>query len=82
MSVAYADFLERKAQLSDAGGFEPNDLPGHLFDFQQSLVEWAVRQGRGGLFADCGLGKTPMQLAWGENMRRRTGKPRFLVRSS
>lgn len=71
----YAEFLERKAQLADSGGFEPADLPGHLFDYQLNLVEWAVRKGRGGIFADCGLGKTPMALAWAEQVNRHTGKP-------
>jgi hypothetical protein len=75
----YAEFLARKAQLTNAGGFEPTDLPGHLFDFQTALVEWAVRQGRGALFADCGLGKTPMSLAWAEQVHRRTGKPVLLL---
>ncbi|MFT4088274.1 MAG: hypothetical protein QM658_14210 [Gordonia sp. (in: high G+C Gram-positive bacteria)] len=42
----YDDFLAGKAQLADSGGFEPSNLPGHLFDFQRDLVEWAVRQGR------------------------------------
>jgi hypothetical protein len=42
-------------------------------------VEFAVSQGRAGIFADCGLGKTPMQLVWAENMRRRTGKPVLIV---
>ena len=76
---AYTEFLERKAQLAHAGGFEPTNLPGHLFDFQHALVEWAVRQGRAGLFADCGLGKTPMELAWAEQVYRHTGKPVLLM---
>jgi hypothetical protein len=71
----YAEFLARKAQLADSGGFEPVDLPGHLFDFQRDLVEWSVRKGRGALFADCGLGKTPMSLAWAEQVNRHTGRP-------
>ena len=75
----YADFLARKAQLSNSGGFEPSNLPAHLFDFQSALVEWAVRQGRGALFADCGLGKTPMSLAWAEQVHRHTGKPVLLL---
>lgn len=62
--TSYAEFLAAREQLADSGGFEPVDLPGHLFDYQRHLVEWAVRQGRGGIFADCGLGKTPMSLAW------------------
>ena len=75
----YAEFLARKAQLSNAGGFEPTELPGHLFDFQRHLVSWAVRQGRGAIFADCGMGKTPMELAWAEQVHRHTGKPVLLL---
>jgi len=56
---SYDEFLANRAQLADAGGFEPIGLPGHLFDYQTNLVEWAVRKGRGGIFADCGLGTRP-----------------------
>ena len=75
MSADYAAFLARKAQLANAGGFEPTDLPAHLFDFQRSLVEWAVREGRGAIFADCGMGKTPMSLAWADQVHHHTGRP-------
>ena len=75
----YAEFLASKAQLADAGGFEPVELPPHLFDFQRALTEWAVRQGRGALFADCGLGKTAMELAWAEQVHAHTGKPVLLL---
>lgn len=51
----YAAFLARKTQLDDATGFEPLWIPDFLFLFQRALVEWAVRQGRAALFADCGL---------------------------
>ena len=77
--MSYAEFLARRAQLTSAGGFEPEGLPGHLFDFQRHLTEWAVRQGRGALFADCGLGKTPMELAWAEQVYRHTGKPVLIL---
>lgn len=77
--MTYAAFLERKTQLDGATGFEPSWLPGFLFPFQKLLVGWAIRQGRAALFADCGLGKTPMQLVWAENVRRQTGKPVLIV---
>lgn len=77
--MSYADFLNTKAQLSNAGGFTPTTMPGHLFDFQALLTEWAIRQGRAAIFADCGLGKTPMELAWAENVHRHTGKPVLLL---
>lgn len=75
----YSEFLARKAQLADAAGFEPAGLPDHLFDFQRELTTWAVRQGRGAIFADCGMGKTPMELAWAEQVYRKTGKPVLLL---
>lgn len=71
----YIDFLARKAQLQNAGGFEPTNLPDHLFEFQRSLVEWATRQGRAAIFADCGMGKTPMALAWADQVHQHTGRP-------
>jgi len=75
----YGAFLERKAQLEGEHGFESEWLPDFLFPFQRALVEWAVRKGRAALFADCGLGKTPMQLVWAENVRRHTGRPVLIV---
>lgn len=73
--MSYATFLERKAQLGGDSGFDPDYLPEFLFGFQRSLVQWATRKGRAAIFADCGLGKTPMQLVWAENVYRKTGKP-------
>ena len=75
----YADFLERRSQLDGADGFEPIWMPAFLFDFQQALTDWAIRKGRAAIFADCGLGKTPMQLVWAENVRRLTGRPVLIV---
>ncbi|MEJ2886115.1 hypothetical protein [Actinomycetospora aeridis] len=72
---SFSAFLAARRQLDAAGGFEPTAMPDHLFDFQRDLVQWAVRQGRAALFADCGLGKSPMALAWAENVLRHTGKP-------
>ena len=70
--MSYADFLAAKAQLEGDHGFQPESLPDWLYDFQRDLVDWACRKGRGALFADCGMGKTPMQLAWAEQVHSRT----------
>jgi hypothetical protein len=75
----YAAFLQDKTQLDSAGGFEPYDIPDYLFGFQRYMVDWAIRQGRGALFADCGMGKTPMELVWAQNVHKHTGKPVLLV---
>lgn len=73
--MTYDDFLAAKAQHTAARGFAPIWMPTFLFDFQQALVEWAIRRGRAAIFADCGLGKTPMQLVWAENVVRHTNRP-------
>ena len=75
----YADFLDHKTQLDGMAGFDPVWMPGFLFPFQVALTEWAIKKGRAAIFADCGLGKTPMQLVWAENVRRQTGKPVLIV---
>ena len=75
----YLEFVERKTQLDRDDVLEPDWLPDFLFPFQQSLTDWALRKGRAAIFADCGLGKTPMQLVWADNIVRLTGKPVLIV---
>lgn len=75
----YNEFIDRKSQIGNNAGFEPVFMPEWLFDFQQSLVGWAIRKGRAAIFADCGLGKTAMQLVWAENVVRKTGKPVLIL---
>ena len=71
--TTYDAFLDAKRQESQMHGFEPVWMPSFLMDFQQAIVDWATRKGRCAIFADCGLGKTPMQLVWAENVVRKTG---------
>lgn len=72
--MTYADFLDGKRQLSGSFGFRVKRLPDFLFDFQSYLTEWNIKQGRSAMFADCGLGKTPMQLAWADAIVQHTNK--------
>jgi hypothetical protein len=75
VSVDYATFIDRKAQAGTGSGFDTLWMPDAAFPFQQSLIEWAVGMGRSAIFADCGLGKTLMQLAWAKNVVRHTNRP-------
>lgn len=75
----YEEDLARRAQLAADGGFAPDSLPDHLFPFQQHLVDWSLRTGRSLIAADCGLGKTPMELAWADAVFQHTGKPVLLL---
>ncbi len=72
---AYREFVRLKSQLGGRHGFEPSFQHPMAYDFQSHLVDWAVRQGRAAIFADCGLGKTLMQLTWAHNVVRRENKP-------
>ncbi len=76
---SYARFLDRKYQVGESCGFESLWMPDFLFDFQAALVAWAVRRGRAAIFAGCGMGKTPMQLVWAENVVRKTNRPVLIL---
>lgn len=76
---SYAEFLNRKSQLDTFSGFAPIAIPSSLFDFQSALVDWAIRKGKAAIFADCGMGKTPMQLVWADNVVRHTNRGVLIV---
>jgi DNA modification methylase/superfamily II DNA or RNA helicase len=68
----YQQFLRSKQTISKASGFECGRISPILFDFQRDIVRWALRQGRAAIFADCGLGKTFMQLEWAKHVHKHT----------
>lgn len=66
---AYDAFLSRKAITDPATGLPSvPELSAALFDFQRDIASWALRRGRAAVFADCGMGKTPMQLEWARHV--------------
>lgn len=73
--MEYKEFLETKKIKTISTGFECNDFNPMLFDWQQDIVKWALKKGRACIFADCGLGKTPMQLEWAHKVHEYTNKP-------
>ena len=64
--MSYGEFLAAKKRREvDAGiAIDRTDVHPVLFDWQAEIVRWAVKRGRAAIFADCGLGKTFMQLEW------------------
>jgi len=78
--MKYKEFLEGKSQIGGQYGFDPVFMPDFLFDFQKHLVEWSLVKGRSAIYADCGLGKSPMELVWAQNIVEKTnGKVLFLT---
>ncbi len=62
--MQYDQFIASKSKRVAASGFEPDEIGSALFPFQSDIVRWALGRGKAAIFADCGLGKTIMQLEW------------------
>jgi len=74
--MKYETFLKNKEKQHVYSGFDvsENQLNKNLFDFQKHIVKIALKAGKYAIFADCGLGKTLMQLSWSECVANKTGK--------
>lgn len=64
----YIEFLESKKKTFIPSGREVEPVNNYLFPFQRYAVKTALSKGRFAIFADCGLGKTLMQLSWAEEV--------------
>jgi DNA modification methylase len=62
----YTEFLKTKHKNIIQSGFKIDEslLNYNLFPFQKFIVSRALNAGKYAIFADCGLGKTLMQLEW------------------
>lgn len=72
--LSYPEFIAKKSQLANGGGFKTIFMPDKAKDFQKYLIDWNLWNARSGCFADCGLGKGLIGLAWAENIIRHTNK--------
>lgn len=71
--MKYEEFIASKQFVTQSAGFDANLKDYPLFDYQQAIVTWACHRGRAAIFADTGLGKTIMQLAWADQVSKKTG---------
>ncbi len=72
----YEEFLKSKKVRYVPSGFDVPDSELHreAFEFERDIVRWALKKGKAAIFADCGLGKTFMQLMWAGAIHRKTGQ--------
>ena len=67
--MEYKKFLDSKALADTPTGIKKiPTINKFLFHFQKDIVQWALRRGRAAIFADCGMGKTLMQLEWASHI--------------
>jgi len=79
--MEYQEFLETKKRKLIKSGFKvkESNLNSYLFDFQKYIVVKALEHGKYAIFADCGLGKTLMQLDWANQVSKKTKKPVLIL---
>lgn len=77
----YKEFLATKHKDHINSGFhvELSELNKSMFDFQKFIVKRALKAGKYAIFADCGLGKTLMQLEWANKVNIETNKPVLIL---
>lgn len=76
----YSDFIKSKTWTPQECGIDfKSEFKAPLFSFQKDLVRWSLRLGRSAIFADCGLGKTIMQLEWARVVAEHSGSPVLIL---
>ena len=71
--MRYQQYIDGKLSSRMPVGIQA-DLSGYdLNPHQKALAEWALRRGKAAIFADTGLGKTRMQLAWADTLVKSVG---------
>lgn len=77
----YQEFLSKKQKTHIQSGFDvcQDDFNRSMFEFQKFIVSRALRAGKYAIFADCGLGKTLMQLEWARQVHKHTNKPVLIL---
>ena len=71
--MEYEEFVAEKLRAHQSHGVDASTDGYPLFEHQHAMTRWAARKGRAAIFADTGLGKTRMQLAWADIMHKHTG---------
>ncbi len=79
--MKYTEFLRNKISKIQHSGFDidGSELNPMLFDFQKFIVQRALKNGKYAVFADCGLGKTPIQLEWANQISKRESAPVLIL---
>ena len=72
LTPEYSAFLASKRRRFVGNPARYSCVGPHLYPFQAQLVSKALERGRSAIFADCGLGKTLMELDWATNVPGRT----------
>ena len=77
----YDQVISGKARGIENAGFDVDlsTLNPNAWTWQKLIIAECIRRGRAAIFADCGLGKTLMQLDWAKQICERAGGPVLIL---
>ena len=77
--MTYANFIAGKLGAIDSAGIDAPLREYALFPHQRDLTKWALRRGKAAIFADTGLGKMRMAIAWADTVFQHTCHPVMIL---
>jgi len=79
--MEYKKFLQTKQRKHKDSGFEitKDCLNPNMFEYQKDITVIALKKGKYAVFADCGLGKTFIQIEWSKFVYLHTNKPVLIL---
>ena len=77
--MSYSEFIAAKLGTVASAGINAPMRDYKLFPHQSDLTRWALRRGRAAIFADTGLGKMRMAIAWADTVAIYTGQPVIIL---
>jgi SNF2-related domain/Helicase conserved C-terminal domain len=77
----YQEFLQTKQKTHIQSGFEIDELELNklMFPFQKFIIKRALKAGKYAIFADCGLGKSLMQMEFAHQVSIKIKKPSLIL---
>lgn len=72
--MSYQNYISAKLGVVNSAGIDVPLRDYSMFPHQRDLTSWALRRGAAAIFADTGLGKSRMQIAWADTVQRETGR--------
>lgn len=75
----YANFIADKLGTIASAGIDAPLRDYALFPHQRDITKWALRRGKAAIFADTGLGKMRMAIAWADTVFQHTCHPVMIL---
>lgn len=79
VDMDYSEFLQKKELIHYGDGLDLTITHDRFLEYQDAIVNWALKKGKSAIFADCGLGKSFMAMAILDGISKHINKPALLI---